>query len=63
MQENIEFFESHPLFMKELPKNLEENKHLTALQNIMYDDEPVNIARNMNVSRQYKSNLFCREEE
>ena len=31
VQENIEYFESHPLFMKELPKDLEKNQHITAL--------------------------------
>ncbi|KRX08937.1 hypothetical protein PPERSA_09041 [Pseudocohnilembus persalinus] len=36
---------NHPLFWKEIPKNFEENDHFKALQQIVYDDEPENIAK------------------
>ena len=47
--EHMEFFKNHPLFMKELPKDIESNPTLSALQTIIYDDTPVNIAQRMNV--------------
>lgn len=37
MQETTDYLVSHPLFMKEIPKDIENNPHLIALQNIIYD--------------------------
>ncbi|CRG96147.1 conserved Plasmodium protein, unknown function [Plasmodium gallinaceum] len=37
----------HPLFMSELPKNIEENEDLEALYNLMISDEnPISLAKN-----------------
>jgi hypothetical protein len=32
-----------------MPKDINENKELVALQHIMYDDTPENIAKDLNV--------------
>lgn len=32
--------ESHPLFMRDIPTDLESNEHLEALQSLIYDDTP-----------------------
>lgn len=49
MKETTDYLTSHPLFMKELPKDIEGNPHLTALQNIIYDEDPETLAENLNV--------------
>lgn len=36
--------QNHPLFMKDIPKDLEGHPELQALQNLQYDDTPENIA-------------------
>jgi hypothetical protein len=35
--------------MKEIPKDMESNPHLAALQNIIYDEDPETLAENLNV--------------
>lgn len=50
-EENLEFMKNHPLFMKDLPKDYEKNEDVVALQNLIYDEEPVQIARNLNVNQ------------
>jgi len=47
--ENVDYLKNHPLFMKELPKDFDKNKDITALQNLIYDEEPVKIAKHLNV--------------
>ncbi len=47
--ENVEYLKNHPLFMKQLPKGYENNKDITALQNLAYDEEPIKVARHLNV--------------
>lgn len=47
--ENLEYFKSHPLFLNKLPENYEQNEAFSALQNIAFDDEPINIAKSLNV--------------
>ena len=49
MEDNIKYLSNHPLFMTQIPDNIEDNEHLLAMQNIMYDDEPENIAKHCNV--------------
>eukprot|EP01017_Pseudomicrothorax_dubius_P004223 TRINITY_DN107_c0_g1_i5.p1 TRINITY_DN107_c0_g1~~TRINITY_DN107_c0_g1_i5.p1 ORF type:complete len:330 (+),score=79.23 TRINITY_DN107_c0_g1_i5:195-1184(+) len=48
-QQDLEYIQNHPLFMKEVPQDLESHPELKALQNIMFDDTPENIAAHMNV--------------
>lgn len=48
-EENLEYLKKHPLFIKEIPENIEENPDVKALQNLLYNDEPINIARHFNV--------------
>lgn len=55
-QENIDFFQNHPLFMKQLPKDFEKNQDIAALQNLIYNDEPVKIAKKLNVNWVYFQN-------
>jgi len=49
-EENMDYLKSHPLFMKQLPENLGEHEGITAIQNLIYDDEPIQIAKALNVS-------------
>lgn len=49
MNETTEYLKNHPLFLKELPKDIESNPHLVALQNIIYDEEPEKLAESLNV--------------
>lgn len=47
---NMKFFESHPMFMKDIPKDLESNPNVQALQSIVYDEaDPRTQADRMNV--------------
>jgi hypothetical protein len=50
MKETTEYLLNHPLFMKELPADIESNPHLMALQNIIYDEEPEKLAETLNVT-------------
>jgi hypothetical protein len=56
MNETTEYLKNHPLFMKDLPKDIESNPHLIALQNLIYDEDPDKLADNLNV----QSWLICR---
>ncbi len=48
---NMEFFQTHPMFMKEIPQNLESNPNIQALQSIVYDEaDPRTQADRMNVT-------------
>ena len=51
--ENLDYLQNHPLFMKKIPdeQELEKNEQLQALQHIMYDDTPENIAKTCNVRK------------
>lgn len=57
-QENVEFFENHPLFMKQLPKDFEKNEDIAALQNLMYSEEPAKIAKHLNVNYYFVSKIY-----
>jgi len=46
---DMDYFKNHPLFMKELPKDFEKNEDITALQNLIYDEEPLKVAKHLNV--------------
>ena len=48
-EENLDYLKNHPLFMKELPKDLDKNQDLEGLHNLLYDEEPIKIAQHMNV--------------
>ena len=47
--DNMDYLKSHPLFMKKLPENHEQNQGITALQNLVYDEEPEKVAYHLNV--------------
>ena len=49
-QETLDYINQHPLFMKEIPEDISENKILMSLQNILFDDDPENIANYCNVN-------------
>jgi len=51
MKETTDYLLNHPLFMKELPADIESNPHLVALQNIIYDEEPEKLAESLNVKK------------
>ncbi len=51
-EENMEYFKNHPMFMKQLPADLSKNEHITAIQNLIYDDDPLSIAKALNVPRE-----------
>lgn len=36
--------------MKEMPKDIQSNEMLLAMQNLLYDDTPENLAKHFNVS-------------
>lgn len=42
------YLKNHPLFMQEIPENLENHPELMALQHLAYDDTPENIAKALN---------------
>lgn len=44
-EEAFEYLRNHPLFIKEIPENLELHPDLLALQNLSYDDTPENNAK------------------
>ncbi|KAL4438075.1 hypothetical protein ABPG74_016854 [Tetrahymena malaccensis] len=46
LEETTNYLKNHPLFMKEIPKNIEDYPELLALQNLMFDDTPENLAQN-----------------
>lgn len=48
LESNLTYLKNHPLFMKEVPENIEENPEFQAIQNLAFDDTPENIARNCN---------------
>ena len=47
--DNLNYLSNHPLFLKELPQDFEKNEDVTALQNLIYNEEPIKIARHLNV--------------
>eukprot|EP00331_Platyophrya_macrostoma_P005015 CAMPEP_0176419550 /NCGR_PEP_ID=MMETSP0127-20121128/8111_1 /TAXON_ID=938130 /ORGANISM="Platyophrya macrostoma, Strain WH" /LENGTH=385 /DNA_ID=CAMNT_0017800043 /DNA_START=13 /DNA_END=1170 /DNA_ORIENTATION=- len=47
-EENLEYLKNHPLFLKEIPENIQDNPGVVALQNLIYNDEPIKIARHFN---------------
>lgn len=49
LQENIKYFKSHPIFMKEVPEDISQNVEFQALQNLAFEDSPENVAKNCNV--------------
>jgi hypothetical protein len=53
---NMEFFKTHPMFMKEIPQDIETNPNIQALQSIVYDDADSRTkAERMNVSDIFRS--------
>jgi tetratricopeptide (TPR) repeat protein len=46
--ENVDYLKNHPLFTKEAPKDVSKIPGLEALQGLLYDDEPINLARHFN---------------
>jgi hypothetical protein len=44
IKKELEEFDKHPLFMKEIPENIEDNKYLQALQAIKFEGTPDKIA-------------------
>lgn len=44
-EETTNYLKNHPLFMKEIPTNIEDYPDLLALQNLFHDDTPENLAR------------------
>ena len=42
-------WEDHPLFMKELPRNWEQNEYLVCLQDMVYDGELDEVAERFKV--------------
>jgi len=69
LSELDDLFQNHPLFMKSLPKNPQENEHIAALHSLMYDDTPENVAMNFKNQgnddmadkdpRSYKEAIYC----
>lgn len=41
----MEYLSNHPLFLKEMPDNIDDNPDLAALQNLVYEDTPENLAK------------------
>ena len=50
MQDITDYLTNHPLFMKDLPEDVNTNPHLAALQNVIYDEDPVVVAESLNVN-------------
>ncbi|EGR34157.1 tetratricopeptide repeat protein, partial [Ichthyophthirius multifiliis] len=50
-EDTTNYLKNHPLFLKQIPENIENNPDLVALQNLIYDDEPENIAKNCKVKQ------------
>jgi len=48
VEDNCDYFENHPLFMKEVPENIEDNEMLMGISHIIHDDTPENLAKAMN---------------
>ncbi len=48
MKETCDYLGNHPLFMKEIPEDAQDNELLSAMQHIVYDDTPENNAKNLN---------------
>ena len=44
MDENTNYLLNHPLFMKELPEDLQSNEHIRALMALKEDDDPNQVA-------------------
>lgn len=49
VQEIGDYLKSHPLFMKELPEDVESNVHLRALMELKEDEDPCEAAEALNV--------------
>lgn len=48
LKEEIDYFQNHPLFMTKLPENIEGNEQVSAIQHLLYDDTPENLANHFN---------------
>jgi hypothetical protein len=48
-EEAFIYLKNHPLFLTEMPKNIEDCPELMALQYLAYDDTPLNNAKSINV--------------
>ena len=47
IEDDIEYFQNHPLFCKEItPKMLEDNPEILAMQNLAYEGTPEEVAKN-----------------
>jgi hypothetical protein len=46
----MERWEDHPLFMKELPRNWEQNELLVGLQELIYEGPPNEVGERFKVS-------------
>jgi hypothetical protein len=44
IKRELEELQSHPLFMTEVPENVEENKALAGIQALQYEGKPEDIA-------------------
>ena len=53
LEETTNYLKNHPLFLKEIPENIDDYPDLVALQNLIYDDEPENVARHCKVKSKY----------
>ena len=49
MEEITDYLKNHPLFMKEVPKDVDSNQYLSGLQNLIYDEDPDKLAESLNV--------------
>lgn len=48
-EKDLEYMKNHPLFMKEIPADMSTNPELMALQHVLYNDTPENLAVHFNV--------------
>ena len=49
-EETFKYLANHPLFLQEVPENMDDHPELQALTHLAYDDTPFNIANNLNVT-------------
>ena len=49
MEEITDYLKNHPLFLREIPENIENNEHLIALQEMKEDEDPTEAAELLNV--------------
>ena len=49
MDDITNYLKNHPIFMKELPEDVESNEHLAALQTFVEDEDPTEMAEDLNV--------------